>query len=638
MNAIDRPSMEAVRVRWATLLLSSALLCIGCDGNKGLQQEDAFRLDGGGNPDVWQAPDVGPSPTCWACHGSEGNPAPPNSIRGETATTSRAVGAHRIHLRPADWHAAIRCEDCHRVPRRIDDPGHLDPAPAELTFSAKAKTGALTPLWNGSTCSQVYCHGATLGGGTLTEPSWTKVDASQARCGSCHSLPPTSEKHPKIAACHLCHGKVVDEVMRFVGPELHINGVVDFSGNGVCSGCHGSADNAAPPKDTHGNGERSLRGVGAHQAHVKDTSLHKAYGCEVCHIVPQSIDAPGHMDTPPAEVVFGALAKGASYVTRSGTPLALPVSYDDQALTCSKSYCHDFDGAQTPTPTWTKTDALGCGDCHSLPPATLRQGGTHPAATPAQCTFCHPGVGSDGQSFDDPTRHADGKVDFNGTACNSCHGSANNAAPPQDTRGNTSPTVAGVGAHQAHVTDGPLHTAYGCEQCHIVPQSVGDPGHLDAAPAEIVFGPIATGQTIALSPLLTPSYNADGQHRCADAYCHSFDGATVPTPAWTRNQSIPCGGCHGMPPVKLRGGGLHLNNAPKDGKCTASCHPANYLPMDRDKCTVMSRCHDCHANVGKDGRVTDPSSHADGKITGTMDQHCTCCHMQYGAPGPECNP
>jgi len=62
-------------------------------------------------------------------------------------------------------------------------------------------------------------------------------------------------------------------------------------------------------------------------------------------------------------------------------------------------------------------------------------------------------------------------------ACNVCHGSEANAAPPQDLSGNTATTFIGVGAHQVH------YLRFGtCEICHQIPTSFSDPNHIDASP------------------------------------------------------------------------------------------------------------------------------------------------------------
>ncbi|MEK7705519.1 MAG: CxxxxCH/CxxCH domain-containing protein, partial [Myxococcota bacterium] len=71
------------------------------------------------------------------------------------------------------------------MPESVDAPGHLDEAPAELVWGPLAATGGVEPLYSAGRCN-VYCHGATLAGGTATQPIWTLVDRSQVHCDSCH--------------------------------------------------------------------------------------------------------------------------------------------------------------------------------------------------------------------------------------------------------------------------------------------------------------------------------------------------------------------------------------------------------------------------------------------------------------------
>ncbi len=72
----------------------------------------------------------------------------------------------------------------------------------------------MEPSFDGETCT-VYCHGVSLSGGTITEPSWTDLDEDQVYCGSCHSVPPT-ENHPMVTDdfCENCHPF-------YGGPENH---------------------------------------------------------------------------------------------------------------------------------------------------------------------------------------------------------------------------------------------------------------------------------------------------------------------------------------------------------------------------------------------------------------------------------
>ena len=123
----------------------------------------------------------------------------------------------------------MACTECHVVPGSVADPGHLDTAlPAELTFGPRATAGGAAPDFNGTTCTSVYCHGATLSGGSLTEPAWTTVDGTQAECGSCHGLPPT-EGHPTASHCSYCHPSVIDDALTIINPALHVNGRTDYS-------------------------------------------------------------------------------------------------------------------------------------------------------------------------------------------------------------------------------------------------------------------------------------------------------------------------------------------------------------------------------------------------------------------------
>jgi predicted CxxxxCH...CXXCH cytochrome family protein len=197
---------------------------------------------------------------CTFCHGTKTSPyaaadlakaAPPRGSKGETATTVRAVGAHQTHLSGGSFGGPVACAECHAVP---SDLSHLD-GTARVTFGAAAKRDLATPAWNGTTCSNVYCHGGTLAGGSIPAPSWT--GSGQATCGSCHGLPPTGS-HTTSTACAGCHGY---DGATF-DAALHLNGTVDLAGGTSCSSCHG-----IPPS------------TGRHSKHVGG----EGFGCGECH-------------------------------------------------------------------------------------------------------------------------------------------------------------------------------------------------------------------------------------------------------------------------------------------------------------------------------------------------------------------
>ncbi len=192
---------------------------------------------------------------CTSCHGDSTraattlNPqlpaAPPRDTAGNTATTAAGVGAHQAHLNDGTLRLAIACGECHVVPT---DSTHSTTHPPKLVWGTLAKTGGTSPSYSGGSCSSVYCHGATLSGGSDTTPTWT-AGSSQAACGTCHGRPPNTGKHGNHSSrsCGDCHGASYSTTA--VDTALHVNGVKDVgnlitSWNPItrqCVGCHGSA-------------------------------------------------------------------------------------------------------------------------------------------------------------------------------------------------------------------------------------------------------------------------------------------------------------------------------------------------------------------------------------------------------------
>lgn len=343
---------------------------------------------------------------CYDCHGQAPNAWPAPGLEGETNTDTLSVGAHAAHMLGGEIAGPMACASCHKVPEKLDDPGHLDSErPAELTFGGIAVHEGTQPSWNRGentgTCSSVYCHGATLQGGSNTEPEWTKVGEGEAACGSCHSLPPPAP-HPASTACASCHpGTALDDSHIVPGGGLHVNGVVDLPTR--CNGCHGDEVSAAPPRALNGSTDTRQRGVGAHRVHLGQSMIRASLACSDCHKTPRQVNDEGHLDDDlRAEVQMGALA------SRDG----LQATYDAEAEwpSCSAVYCHgdSLPGGDHGPFKWQQLTpgGLTCQSCHGNPPPAPHPHDSH-------CKNCHARSLLDDQHIDlDSHTHIDGQVTF----------------------------------------------------------------------------------------------------------------------------------------------------------------------------------------------------------------------------------
>ena len=373
-----------------------------------------------------------------------------------------------------------------------------------------------------------------------------------------------------LSVCQKCHGTdFKGGLAKASCYTCHTNGPTD------CQTCHGQ-----PPA------------TGAHVAHVKMGALARTFDCTECHIKPTVYSDTGHIfdknglviQPPPVTniVNFGALAQ-TSYpgTTRPGDP-----TWDHAAGDCSNVYCHGGafmdSNAKSTHPKWNGgAGEAACGTCHGLPPQSHKAN---------RCEVCHikvAAVSDTGHSIVDKTRHVDGKVslgDESGT-CWACHGSPNNPAPPRDLSGNSDPTTStAIGAHQAHLQAHRLRGPIACGECHLVPQAVTDPGHLDDPDLRAQVFPSTIATTgLAFKDGATPAFDFT-KGTCASVYCHgggTLLGTDMTTtlhrsPIWTGGTSeAVCGSCHGFPPVDSNhtAGAVHSGTAfvPGITHC-ADCH------------------------------------------------------------------
>lgn len=199
--------------------------------------------------------DVSPpglSTSCAACHGdptrvlppgtsADVMAAPPVDRTGSSDTRRVGVGAHQAHLLPGASAISepVACTECHVVPTNLVHVGPGPTTPATLDWGPLATANGATASFDPSsvTCTN-YCHGQTLAaGGTLVRPVWTRVDGTQAACGTCHASPPPDQPHILHASptawnfpCSLCHppGYAVGGVGPAAAP-FHVNGERDVS-------------------------------------------------------------------------------------------------------------------------------------------------------------------------------------------------------------------------------------------------------------------------------------------------------------------------------------------------------------------------------------------------------------------------
>ena len=342
-----------------------------------------------------------------------------------------------------------------------------------------------------------------------------------------------------------------------------------------CTPCHGGEDNAsgAPPQDLRGRSDTAVPSVGAHSTHIA-----AGVDCSACHPKPASVSSPGHMDGR-VDLAWGPIA------TANG---ALSPRFDEATGTCTSVYCHGSfaGGIAGNAPSWIRVGQGGgaCGTCHPIPPSS----NGHPQST--ACGNCHPGYGSTSVNL---AAHVNGELDVLPMSCTSCHGDPTRAAtalnpllgaaPPVDTRGDSSPDAHGVGAHLAHLQDGPFRPALPCTECHVVPASlVGHP----TGTLVLAWG------TLASTGGATPSYSGGS---CASTYCHGATlgaGGTNSTPAWTSGSAeAACGTCHAAPPP--------------------SPHPPN---------PGCGHCHDGYSST-----AVNLASHVNGALD-VLPMTCTSCH------------
>ncbi len=152
------------------------------------------------------------------------------------------------------------------------------------------------------------CHGADYQGGSSGRSCYPCHDAyphpSTWRTvgeGDTHISYLRARRHD-LRRCQACHGS--DYAGGTSGSSCHACHTTP-QGPESCTLCHGNTPMIHPPKDTQGNTVMTAMGVGRHQFHVAD----KKYTCLLCHLVPATFAAPGHVydDNTPGHAEVSSL-------------------------------------------------------------------------------------------------------------------------------------------------------------------------------------------------------------------------------------------------------------------------------------------------------------------------------------------
>ncbi len=269
------------------------------------------------------------------------------------------------------------------------------------------------------------CHGDNFTGGE-----------SGISCYTCHSdYPhPSSFNEPlsplfhgqyirasllwDVAACQSCHGDNYGGETS--GVSCKSSGChTGLAGPEACNTCHGDFSDPghiAPPEDLNKNSSYTAIGVGAHQMHVRETTVTVPYTCSACHPPLNGFNDPNHinLNIPHAQMSFNSLA------TDDGR---LNVVWSHDAASCANVYCHgwfEFPKADAPaehqfayvdgaivgnqsTVIWTSRND-DCNFCHGLPPTG------HLASTLSECAGCHSSVVDENGKIINTSLHINGEV------------------------------------------------------------------------------------------------------------------------------------------------------------------------------------------------------------------------------------
>ena len=476
---------------------------------------------------------------CASCHGYPPTAAVLGGPDGLAVPATGATGpinpgAHAVHAITR----TMGCEVCHNgygtkpMPSNTIDMGFAANGVTYSGFAGSVTTGTLTGTtglnapytWSSGAspgtsvnlpgavnpgCSNLYCHGSTLTGGSNTSPSWVGGPA-QAACGTCHgasaATPPTTGSHTKHAAsgagnlgltCSKCHPSVTD--------GSHVNGSVAWSldsadpqigGSAQYRGARTGSTGSLAPSSSYGACSTTYcHGTGAPIWGATNTNA----DCTWCHGGNAASAAPITKDKHTAHMNQAAV---------------LGINYECaqcHSATVSAGNDRSITGA---------VHANGTKDLSMLP-----GGAWDPAAKSCTGVYCH----SNGKgTYANPPVWTSTAV----LGCNGCHGTSNAQGAPDYTSGAAGSATAN--SHTRHV----LSSGITCTECHYrttrtgasIRSDVGPSRHTNTVTSDVFFNLSGNSKAAGYTPGI-------GNKTCSATYCH---GANAPQ--W--GGTTICNSCH----------------------------------------------------------------------------------------------
>ena len=239
-------------------------------------------------------------------------------------------------------------------------------------------------------------------------------------------------------------------------------------------------------------------------------------------------------------------------------------------LSCSVSSDSEKDSKRLEGSNPTEQTEANCSLCHGFPP-------NPPHLPKTNCESCHEvTIDEDGKFDINASSHMNGTLNILMMNCNSCHGNGSNNAPPSALDNETSTSFLSVGAHQEHLNANVYHGPISCNECHLVPSTPGQEGHIDyTITPEISWGEMATNK--GAQPIWDRSTGT-----CSNTYCHGGTlvnaGGAIRNPVWTivDQSQVACDSCHGYPPTSPRhGGGTNCKMCHYDSNLNSSVLTGN---------------------------------------------------------------